>query len=133
MPCPISTFPGETSHMASGENGPMTGQHRVCRKADRQFWRGGGGRGFVIGQPAISAAARSTRPHHAVMRSATAKVAVERRPHVLAGGIGFCIKSAAALIKMPEKHIAARTWLLAIKRTLKRMRLFLRFPILRWS
>src|SRR5712671_851823 len=58
------------------------------------------------------------------MRPATAKIAVERRPHVLAGGIGILHQKCRGADQYAGNAIAALQGLLGDKRTLQRMWLF---------
>ena len=87
-------------HLSLGREPDPRRQHRVGREADGQF-RGGGG-GGTCHDAAISAAARNTartirlcEPQRQRLRSSAAFTCVLE-------GFGFCINSAAALIRMPE-------------------------------
>ena len=83
MPCPISTFPGETVTCPSGEKRIHDDSIGFAARLTGNLGAEGEGACSVIGL-AISAAARKHRPHHAVVRTASAKVAVERGPHIRA-------------------------------------------------
>ena len=123
MPCPISTFPGATRECPGAREFTMDGTGSP-REAHRQFRRGRSG-GLLVHLACILGGAQH-RPHHAIMRTATAEVAVERPRFPGLSATDFASTAPLRSSGCPENHKAWYQRLFGDEGALQRVGLLVR-------